>query len=60
MAKPNIKVEATINNRDPKGGTKKKTDIWDVDEVKEIVVDKEDNRIRPEIDVMIYLYLKRQ
>jgi hypothetical protein len=51
MAKPNTKVEATVNNRDPKGGAKKKTDIWDIDEVKEIIVDKEDKRIKPEFDV---------
>jgi len=30
----------------------KSTDIWDIDEVKDIPVDKYENRIRPEFEVM--------
>jgi len=68
IAKPFTKIEATINTRnqmappieepikEEKKEDKKKlmkpTDIWDVDEVKDIPVDKNESRMRPEFEVM--------
>jgi len=47
-----------VNERNPTGGakpatntTKNSTDIWSVDEVKDIVVDKKEDRIEPEYEV---------
>jgi hypothetical protein len=51
LAPPRTKITTTVNNRDPKGGIKKETDIWTPDEVKEIIVDKSEGRKRPDFDV---------
>lgn len=52
IAKPHTKIQTTVNNRDPKGGAKQTSDIWAPDEIKDIVVDKNETRIRPEFDIM--------
>ena len=54
VAKPYAKVNAVVNDRDAKGGAKvnkPSNDIWSADEVKDIVVDKNETREEPEFDV---------
>ena len=60
VAKPYTKIQTTINERNTTGGTKPTkaaTDIWSVDEVKDIVVDKKENRLEPEYEVRIKIIL---
>jgi len=55
VAKPYTKIQTTINERNTTGGTKPTkaaTDIWSVDEVKDIVVDKKENRLEPEYEIL--------
>lgn len=60
LAKPFTKIQTTVNERNAVGGakpttTKASTDIWSVDEVKDIVVDKKENRLEPEYEVKIII-----
>ena len=54
IAKPNVKVEATVNNRRiGDTATKKENVVWNPDEVKDFVVDKDEKRPRPDFEVAL-------
>jgi len=57
VAKPYAKIQTTVNERNTSGGakppaTKAPTDIWSADEVKDVIIDKRENRLTPEFDIM--------
>ena len=60
IAKPFTKVSATINNRRTGDtATKQENVVWNPEEVKDFIVDKDEKRPRPEFDVSLDLITGR-